>query len=474
MAKNKDIKTFLESFTPTEAQSQKMFHEILTQAQNDQQERTIDMKRKMLKSFAISAAVLLMAVTSVFAAANFDVLKEFFAGDVSLIRQNIKMPRESISDGRFKLTVEEILTDNRYVFMVYSVEGLNDDAIGELMGSDDLILDNDFKYKISVSPSAGISAGSFTAYYAHSRELKERRTATTRYWVYYDEMENVSNQPLTLRLTAMSGEQYIVVPTDCNVETKELTLTGQPYGDVSVQLSPIGITLEKGVKGDSNIETAFNEVFFRMKDGQIKTYHQLASAFNGFMAADAIGAPRAEYQRYKYNARFLDVIPLSDFKSIIVGNIEYDVNNPAKTGAVTIDAKLYPVEVEALLLKNQAAWLSVKDVCDKLGADMTWDGSNLIVNYRGGAVEITNGNGTYLKDGKTMAYQMPQSDILCVHEDKLFINWSSLCEALRVGAIESDHSSIEVDRKPTENQDGFGGMVSIPRTPQYTTWYVIP
>ncbi|HWQ76815.1 MAG TPA: hypothetical protein VN441_16030 [Syntrophomonas sp.] len=424
-------------------------------------EKEVYMRQKFFKSVAVTAMVVVLGVTSIFAAANFDVLKEFFVGDSSFMQQFVKTPRESVSDGQFKLTLEEMLTDKYHVLMVYSIEGLTDDAISDLMRVDPY---DDFMYinttdgslsTMSISPHSEEHGASWYQY-----EIKEKRTDTTRYWAYYDELDDTSAEALRLRLNKMSGGQSITVPMNSNVETKELTLTGQPYGDVFVRLSPIGIVVEKGTKTGTGLDTAFNEVFFRMKDGGIKTYNQLASMFKGYMGVSD-QFPTAEnpgYHRYRYEARFLDAIPMSEFKSIIIGNIEYDINNPAKTSYVTIDEKFKPFEVEGLSIGDGSigVCLPVEEVCDKLGADMSWDGERLTIKYRGSTVEITDHSDIYKKDGKTMPWVLISSrkTIFRTYEDKLFVEFPALAESLCIGTHEADSG-------------GLGAM-------RYTTWYIIP
>ncbi|MCL1873553.1 MAG: DUF4179 domain-containing protein [Clostridiales bacterium] len=448
-------------------------------------------RRKPLKTAAVAALVVLISITSTFAVFNFGIIREFFAGDSSFIRQFVKTPLESVSDEHFKLTLEEILTDNHYLFMVYSVEGLTDEAIAELMSADDLRYDYDFKYKLTVSPSPGISlgdpGGKFTGtfYPAHSYEIVERRTATARYWAYYDEMENVSEEPLTLRLDTMRDDQYITVPADCNVEAKELLLRGQPYGDVSVRLSPIGITLEKGVKTSEIKDMSFTEVFFRMKNGEIKTYNQLVyKGAGGFMGGTgAFTGASGEETRCKYGARFYDTMPLSDFKSIIVGNIEYEINNPAKMSAVTLEASMYPVEVKSIILPDKVtrgvnSWLPAEEVCDKLGADMAWDGNTMTIKYRGSEVEINEPAYTYKKDGETMLYNLltPEKPVFQIYEDELFVNWLALAESLRIGVYQDSNSIAYIEELPEPNDGGQGVEIQTLTavTPQYITCYIVP
>jgi len=456
-------------------------------------------QKKVRANFVLVAALIVMLGTvTAFAAVNFDVLKEFFIGDFSAIQTAVKSPRERISDEDFALTLEEVLTDNHYLFMAYSVEGLTDKAIEELMGADDLLYDNEFQYKINISPSPGVSIAGNTYFSAHSREIVEKRTATTRYWVYYDEMENVSKEALTLRLDAMSEDKYIAVPTDCNVDTRELLLTGQTYGDVSVHLSPIGIVLEKGAKtidiSDTTLtedfprrrirDAAFTEVFFRMSDGSIKTYNQLADSgsVGSFIAASGreMSTNGIGYMRFKYGTRFFDTMPLSEFESIIVGNIEYDINDPLKTNSVTIDESMYPLEAEGLILADEngegiETWFLAEELFNQLGANMTWENGEMTVEYRGSVAKITDMPRTYKRDGKPVnaRYVSPEYALFRMYEGELYVARWALAEVLRVG-ISEDYNTVECIEEPIENDGVQVGAIRRPITPQHAKYHIIP
>lgn len=442
----------------------------------DSQARKTAMSPERLRLAMTAALITVLSITFAFAAVNFDVLKTFFAGDASPVEQFVKTPRISTSDGHFKLTLEELLTDQEYVLMIYSIEGLTDEAIDDLMRDTP---QDDFMYintrdealsTMSILPHSQKYGNSFYQY-----ELLDKRTATARYWAYYDKLDDPRTDSLQLRLNKMSGDRALSIPLSGNLHAKELTLTGQPYCDVLVRLSPIGITVEKGTKSGETEDTMSNQVFFRMKDGTIKTYNQLASILKGYMLLDEIpSAENPAYFRYRYEARFLDAIPLSEFKSIIVGNTEYDIDNPAKMHKVTLDPSLYPFKTKALFLEQQV-WMPLQDVCDQLGAKIKRTDNTVTIVYRGSTVKITEGSATYSRDDTTIPYQMPQSPLLLTYEGKHYVCRVALAEALGIDATRSDDPIVS-DSVPAENTGG--GMIGIsiitPRAPQYVTWYIIP
>ena len=63
----------------------------------------------MIKVIIIAAVIIALGATTVFTAKNSDWLKEFFEGDTSAVHSNVITPMASISDGRFTLTLEQVL-----------------------------------------------------------------------------------------------------------------------------------------------------------------------------------------------------------------------------------------------------------------------------------------------------------------------------------------------------------------------------
>jgi len=385
--------------------------------------------KKSFKSASIAAAVILLCITSVFAAKNYDVIEEFFTGNFESMEDFVNTPYESVSDGRFKMTLNEVLADNNYIFMVFSIEGLTDDAVEELMHTDRY---DDFMYMtnksdllctITISPRSG---SGFQSLY----EITEKRTDTTRYWAYKDKLADVGKEPLRLCLNKMNGEQYITIPTDCNVETLELTLAEQQHGDVFINISPIGIAMEKALSNKAEYGCTFTNVFFRMANGEIKTYNQLTSLYKSSMMTDECASSiNYEPLRYRYDAEFYDAIQLSDLKSIIVGNTEYDIKNPTQTSYVELDKTLYPFE-QRLVSKDGKYFAPVDDICEKLGADIEWSNNNMAatIRYHGRTVDISADGGTciYMSRGRVFN----QKDT--IYEGKLAADIGTLLYGLNV------------------------------------------
>ena len=298
------------------------------------------MKRKFSKSIAIAAAVALLA-TSVFAATNFEVLRQFFAGDSSLVASEVKTPGVSISNERFELTLEEVLSDGMQVFAVCSIRGLDDAAVSELM-SDNMFTHPEVDFR-----------GNITS--VSSSEIEEKRTADMRYFAYWiDGIDMFGNEMIKMSshfigqeyisigtyysdiagLTEsfeLVGIQDITIPTDTNVELREFVLTEQPYIGGKVKISPLGIMIEKGFEGEDwqfAIPTELiDDVYFRMKDGELKSYLEIVIPSTSGLVTGGFNENNITYYICRFSGRFREVTPFESFKSIIVGGIEYSINN---------------------------------------------------------------------------------------------------------------------------------------------------
>ncbi|MEG1584849.1 MAG: DUF4179 domain-containing protein, partial [Anaerovorax sp.] len=208
-------------------------------------ERKIYMRQKFLKTAAIVAMLTAITTATVFAAANTDFLKIFFKGDTSPMENFVQTPNQSVSDGRFTLTLEQVLAAKYQAMVTYSVEALTEDAAAELNEVDERGYDNFMGMDtISFGPVQYENI-QFSGY--GQRELMEKRTHSKRYYSIVSEaITNEDEKDFYISLNKMKDPQKIIVPMKCNVETKEFILSGQPYGDGILKYSPLGISFERG------------------------------------------------------------------------------------------------------------------------------------------------------------------------------------------------------------------------------------
>lgn len=359
----------------------------------DLEERKSYMRQRFLKTVVTIAVITVLTTTTAFAALNIDLLRTFFTGDTSFLEDFVKTPQQSVTDGRFTLTLEQVIASKYQVLVIYSVEGLTDDAIRELMSDGFVDIDT-----ISFGPDNRKNTEKFDGF--ESWELAEKRTTVKRYWaVESSDVLNTNESDFFIRLNKMKNPQKIIVPMKCNVETKELVFAGQPYGKAMIKFSPLGIIYEKGIS-DMKELPFHTDVFFRQKSGEIKTFNELLELKGGGAVNFNEDAEKdAEYHRYEYNALFREIHDLSEFRSVIIGNIEYDIKNTSKTKPVKIDKHLYPFELKPAY--KDVLWLPVNEFSQKIGADYKWDDKSrsATIKYRGSKYVITDGSDVVIKDG---------------------------------------------------------------------------
>lgn len=367
-------------------------NKVNTTLNSDFEEKRIYMKQKLIKIIAIAAAIVALGATTVFAAVNSDLLKEFFAGDASAVQNHVKTPRESVTDGRFTLTLEQVLASKYQVLVVFSIEGLTTEAVSELMrdGKEDLMSNTD---SISFGPKdkKAIEQSKFNGY--TWGEIEEKRTSTKRYWTLSSSYSlNENEEDYYIKLGVMNPSKEITVPMKCNVETLDLVLKNPSYGDTEIKMTPIGVVLET----TSNETEFFTNVFFRMKNGEIKTFNELLKD-----NMDYGNEPAQE--KMKGGALFHSIMNFSDFKSVIVDKIEYDIKDTSKTKTVEIDKKLYPFKIKPV--NKDKCYMPVNEFCEKIGAAMEWDDKTeaLTITYRDLKYVITNGSNVVLRNGKKVS-----------------------------------------------------------------------
>ncbi len=366
----------------------KIRNKVNTTLNTDLEERKIYMKQKLIKMIAIVAAIVALGATTAFAAINSDLLKAFFEGDTSAIQSNVKTPKESVTDGRFTLTLEQVLASKYQVLVVFSVEGLTPDAVSELMKDRSGLMSGAEPISFGPKDKKAIEQFKFSGY--GWGEIEEKKTSTKRYWALSSSYSlNENEEDYYIKLSAMKHAKEITIPMKCNVETLDLVLKNPSYGDTEIKMTPIGVVLET-----TNNETEFfTNVFFRMKNGEIKTFNELLKNNMDY------GNDPAQ-EKLKCGALFHSIMNLSDFKSVIVDNIEYDIKDTTKTKKVEIDKKLYPFKIKPV--NKDKCYMPVSEFCEKIGAAMEWDDKteSLTITYRDSKYVITNGSNVVLKDGK--------------------------------------------------------------------------
>lgn len=357
---------------------------------------------KKIRKKGTAAMVVLMAFTiaaSVCAAAmSNEFFDEVFSGDTSYLADFVKTERQSVSDENYTLTLEQYLVAEKQAVVIFSIEAQTDAAIAEFNAVDergnstfwdmDTIgfgpVDYDKAYR------SGFSTGSLN---------KKFDTERKRYFVLEcNSIDNKDKIDFYICTNKIKGSPKIFIPMESNIETKTLK-----FDNIGVQYNPISIELsypvtEKNVCDWCGIRT--NYFYFRMKNGEIKTFNQLYRQDGSNIEANA-GHFRAWAKR---------IIKPDEIKSIIVNDTEYPADGVSNSKKIEIDNRLKPFTIKPYIKEH--LWLPLREFCEKLGADIVWNESDrtATVTYRGSTYVFTPGSTKIIIDGETVDYYNKEYD----------------------------------------------------------------
>lgn len=362
---------------------------------------TLIASKKIRKKGTVAMAVLMAfaIATSVCAAAmSNEFFDEVFCGDTAYLADFVKIEKQSVSDENYTLNLEQYLVAEKQAIVIFSMEAQTDVAIAEFNAVDergnstfwdmDTIgfgpVDYDKAYR------SGFTTGSLN---------KKFDTDKKKYFVLKcDSIDNKDKIDFYICTNKIKGSPKIFIPMESNIETKTLK-----FDNIEVRYNPIAIELsypvtEKNVCDWCDIST--NYFYFRMKNGEMKTFNQLYS-WSGSNVETNMGHFYAWAKR---------IVKPDEIKSIIVNDTEYPVDDVSKSEKIEIDSHLKPFTIKPYIKKH--LWLPLREFCEKLGADIVWNESDrtATVKYRGSTYVFTPGSTKVIIDGETVDYYDKDND----------------------------------------------------------------
>ena len=351
---------------------------------------------KMARKKGTAALVIVMIIAVIMsigaAAMDNEYFNSVFEGDTSYLADFVKTEKKSVEDDRFKLTLEQYLVAENQAMLIYSFEAKTPDAVEEL-NSDrfwdmDTIMFGPTDYeKASCGGGGGYGTGGFA---------KKHNTENKIYCVFAsDRIENEEKIDFYLTTNKIKGSPKIIIPMDYNMETKTVVC-----GDITVKYNPISITVIMPAT-DTKEDCEFcyyrrNDLYFRMKNGEIKTYTQLYDHSGGHTDVDE------NHNETSYTSRgwAREIIEPDEIKSVIAEDTEYPVDNPSKSKPVTIDEHMKPFIIDAYVQDH--LWIPLRAFCEGLGSEIKWDGDTKTAsfNYRGSNYSFTVGKPGIIMDGE--------------------------------------------------------------------------
>ncbi len=339
----------------------------------------------------ICAVILALALTAlaVSSSVNVDLLKLYFLGDSSYMERYVDRPELSLTDGRYRFTVDQALVTQTQAMAVFTVEALTEETEEELKDLS-MSLAFDFKFADLSDYAQGGSSG--------TSELWHLRTDTSRTWTVTADIDNPDLKPMKMIFYPLRGKRTVIVEAKGDIESFEFDLAGQPIGDGHIVLTPTGITLDRWMPNHNDSYLENSEAFFRMKDGEIKSFNQLF--VNRNRTSQTLNAEIPVL--YQLRAIPREILDLSQIESVIVAGLEYKLRDPGTPAEAEIPERLRPFPV-----KIDGDYLEIEDIFEHLGADTERKGNKLTVRYNGIEAVITAGATEVELNGIPVSLSMP-------------------------------------------------------------------
>lgn len=386
----------LLKFLKTETQKKSYMTTTFFGGKKGMKKRLTLIADKMARKRGTAAMVLVMIaaiMTSLSAAAmGNEYFDSIFEGDTSYLADFVKTEKKSVEDDRFKLTLEQYLVAENQAMLIYSFEAKTPDAVEELNSDRFWDMDTinfgptDYE-KANCQGGGGYGSGEFA---------KKHNTENKIYCVFAsDSIENEEKIDFYLTTNKIKGSPKIIIPMDYNMETKTVECD-----DITVKYNPISITVTMpatDIKDDCEFcYYRRNNLYFRMKNGEIKTYTQLYDHSGGYTDVDE----NHNTTSYTSMGWAREIIEPDEIKSVIVEDTEYPVDSPSKSKPVTIDEHMKPFVIDAYVQDH--LWIPLRAFCEGLGAEIKWDDNTKTAsfNYRGSSYSFTVGKQGIVIDGE--------------------------------------------------------------------------
>lgn len=376
--------------------------------------RQNSMKKKMKWAVLLAATLALTMGAALAAAYQMGVLDLFFTrGDASVVEPYVQDTIKSVENEDYRLTADSMLYDGQNVFVVLTVEGLNQQAIDDLMSNRAFaeahrdFWGEDMVSRLLESGSTGPDGISYDLR-THSGSMGihdlPNPSGTSRSWqidIQFGEYVGPLEEPLNVWLAFMGRDYAVRLPMDSVVEpirvTPDLEVISNEFLGLrgrlkELILTPVSYSYELERLGDwssyadsiTDLGVATDLFYLKMKDGSILTLAQLGDV----------------------NHQFEQVVDLTQVDSIVFDQWEFPVDG-SPTREAELDPRLRPFlmdppspvyDLEGLRLGH----LSLRQLCERLGAEYRWDedSQTATARYRGVTITATAGSSTILVDGQ--------------------------------------------------------------------------
>ena len=355
-------------------------------------------KRKFIAALALVMVLSLSAPVS--AMAETDYLGEVFGSSVYM-SDLLKMQPQSINNDRFALTLEEYLLTDKQAALVYSFEAKTAEAAAEL-NSDEFWSEGTIDFAPSDPNKAQIGQW-------RNSPLANGKFDTDNKKYFLLQCENIDNKnQIDFYLTSkkIANRQPMAVSMVYNVNTQAVKC-----GDITIRYNPISLRIQcpSAVEdGCDNCEWNGTYLYFRLQNGEIKTFNQLYIESSG----DYIYDKNDQISGWESFSWSREIIAPDNIKSIIINDKEYSLTDTTQAQAVKMPDNVKPFRMSAYVTDHLQ--LPLREFCNRVGADIVWDSKtySAIVKYRGSEYIFKTAANSFIKDGEKFA----------LNDETVFIN----------------------------------------------------
>ena len=370
----------------------------------------LEERRKQMKLSKKAAALALAATTltgAAWAVNQFNVLDAVFEGDTTIAQPMADNQPRQVSDGNFTLTVASSVSDGRTAYLLVQVEALTDQAKERLFSDEFIHMDTFSVRPIWKNPEEDLYIRG-----VGMKEEKSQNTENSRVWSMDVDMDVDRVQGVRLRLydmakdlaveTPLTPAESVAVPIGAEgpgAPNLENGLGGQIQIE-KISLSPFTCRVESAY--DAERQSADPLLFFRMKDGSLRTQSQMMEFTSGGVEEEW------EYgENWISNYQFKSVQDLSQIQAIVVFGMEYPLDG-GQAKPAQIDQKLMPFRIDfdetmvQRLGENNGYAMPIAQVCQGLGAEYRWDqdSQTATCRYRDTEIIFTLGSDIALVNGQ--------------------------------------------------------------------------
>lgn len=414
------------------------------------------MKRKFIAVIcsivlSLSSSVSLLAQDS----KNINILEEYFLGDTNLVKDEVIYPKISKTSNEFKLTLEQVLSDEHNIMIIISLEALTNEA-KEILKENDESTNHFFNIDSSFSPVPNSNAyfPSFVCY-----KIEEYSTDNKQYWAC--DTNGFINPDKDNILIYLNKRDYpnlfVEIPLKNDLKTEKIKLSAEAVSNKNekfiveqADISPLGFKIKMSAEKPLK-ELPNPSIFFRMKNREIKTLNQLSDLGSiGKSQYEVSEIPEEEKIIYGINkdkgsilnidGRFSKITDIDEFEGIIIGNTEYSIKNTKEKKSVKIDKHLFPFVFKPVV-KNDLLVVPLEDFCKIIGAEYIWNEENQSaeIKYSGNVLKTTVGRSILIKNGQEIEMYEPTE----IYNEKLVVSSNLLAYGLNMD-IEADDYEADI------------------------------